>query len=87
MTARKSDIRLTSRLTTYLTRVEVAGELRLSPATIGEMVDDGPPPKSCLFGPATRRDRDPSGERPDPGGLAGQVLAAGSKRRERFEDR
>jgi hypothetical protein len=41
MTVRKAHIRLAPRLTAYLTQEEVAGELRLSPPTIGEMVDRG----------------------------------------------
>jgi hypothetical protein len=80
ITVHEVDIRLTLPLTTSLTQEEVAGELRLSPATIGEMVDGGPPPKPHLLGPATRRDRGPLGERPGPGGLA-------STRREPFEGR
>jgi hypothetical protein len=70
MIVRKSDTRLAARLTAYLTQDKVAGELRLSPPTVGEMVDRGLLPKPYLLGPATCRDRDPSGERPDPGGLA-----------------
>jgi predicted DNA-binding transcriptional regulator AlpA len=51
MTVRKADIRLAPRLTAYLTHEEVAGELRLSPPTIGEMVDRGLLPKPYLLGP------------------------------------
>ena len=45
MTARKSDIALSARLTAYVTREEGAAELRISPSTWDELVDSGQIPK------------------------------------------
>ena len=52
MTVRKADIRLAPRLTAYLTREEVAGELRVSPPTVDEIVTRKLLPKPKLIGPS-----------------------------------
>jgi predicted DNA-binding transcriptional regulator AlpA len=50
MTARKSDIALSARLTAYVTREEGAAELRISPSTWDELVDSGQIPKPIRLG-------------------------------------
>jgi predicted DNA-binding transcriptional regulator AlpA len=50
MTARKSDIALSPRLTAYVTREEGAAELRVSPSTWDEMVECGQLPQPILMG-------------------------------------
>ena len=45
MTARKTDIVLSARLTAYVTREEGAAELRVSPSTWDEMVECGQVPR------------------------------------------
>jgi predicted DNA-binding transcriptional regulator AlpA len=50
MTARKSDIALSARLTAYVTREEGAAELRISPSTWDELVDSGHIPKPIRLG-------------------------------------
>jgi predicted DNA-binding transcriptional regulator AlpA len=51
MTTRKADIRLTTRLTAYVTREEAAAELRISPSTWDEMEVRGQLPKPYFLGP------------------------------------
>ena len=50
MTARKSNIALSARLTAYVTREEGAAELRISPSTWDELVDSGQIPKPIRLG-------------------------------------
>ena len=50
MTARKSDIALSARLTAYVTREEGSAELRISPSTWDELVDSGQIPKPIRLG-------------------------------------
>jgi hypothetical protein len=51
MTTRKADIRLTTRLTAFVTREEGAAELRVSPSTWDEMGERGQLPKPYMVGP------------------------------------
>jgi hypothetical protein len=51
MTIRKADIRLTTRLTVFVTREEGAAELRVSPSTWDEMEEREQLPKPYLVGP------------------------------------
>jgi predicted DNA-binding transcriptional regulator AlpA len=51
MTTRKADIRLTSRLTVFVTREEGAAELRVSPSTWDDMEKRGQLPKPYMVGP------------------------------------
>jgi predicted DNA-binding transcriptional regulator AlpA len=50
MTTPKAEIKLSSRLTAYVTREEGAAELRVSPSTWDDMVDGGILPKPRMLG-------------------------------------
>jgi predicted DNA-binding transcriptional regulator AlpA len=50
MTARKSDIPLTPRLTAYVSREAAAAELQISPSTFDDMVECGQIPKPVRLG-------------------------------------
>jgi excisionase family DNA binding protein len=50
MTARKSAIALTSRLTAYVSREQAAAELQISPSTFDDLVASGHLPKPRLIG-------------------------------------
>jgi predicted DNA-binding transcriptional regulator AlpA len=50
MTARKSAIPLTSRVTAYVSREQAAAELQISPSTFDDLVASGHLPKPRLIG-------------------------------------
>ena len=52
MTIRKADIRLSVRLTSYVSREQGAAEIQVSPSTWDEMVECGQLPPPCRFGPS-----------------------------------